>query len=57
MPWTDDPVRDAEAWAEAYLNGAPCCDRCGEMLEGHGYRIGGDLICPACLDKYYREEI
>ena len=29
----------------------------GALLEGHGYRIGGDLICPACLDKYYREEI
>lgn len=56
MPWTDDPVRDAERyWAE--LDREPVCDRCGETLEGHGYRIGGDLICPACLDKYYREEI
>lgn len=56
MLWTDDPVRDAERHC-AELDRVPCCDRCGEMLEGHGYRIGEDLICPACLDKYYREEI
>lgn len=57
MVWTDDPVGDAERWAEAYLNGEYTCDLCGELLGGHGYRIGETLICPACLDKYYREEI
>lgn len=58
MPWwSEDPVKDAELyWAELDSIG-PACTMCGETLEGHGYRIGGGLICPACLDKYYREEI
>ena len=56
MVWTDDPVGDAERWVEE-MDKAPHCALCGEELQGHGYRIGEELICPDCLDKYYREEI
>lgn len=56
MILTDDPVKDAERYWAA-LDHDPVCAMCGETLEDRGYRIGEDLICPACLDKYYREEI
>jgi len=56
MPtWTDDPVRDAEAYSD-YLEDEekdlPVCDRCGERItEDHYYQIDGDIWCPDCVDR------
>ena len=36
----------------------PECDYCGEKVSGdHYYFINDDVICPECLESYYRKDI
>jgi formylmethanofuran dehydrogenase subunit E len=43
---------------ERELQKLPKCDECMEHIQDdHYYVIGGEKICPACLDAYYRVEI
>lgn len=56
--WTDDPPRDAEAYAN-YLDELAeeechICDRCGEPIEDRCdsyYEIEGEIWCEDCIDK------
>lgn len=55
--WTDDPVRDAEAYAN-YLDEIEVekhtCDICGEEIEDRCdcyYEISGEIWCEDCVDK------
>ena len=54
--WTDDPVRDAEAYSD-YLDEEaeelPMCDIChSRIYEDHYYEYQGDIICPDCMDNF-----
>lgn len=56
--WTDDPVRDAESYAN-YLEeqadeNAHVCDICGERIEDRCesyYELAGEIWCEDCIDK------
>ena len=56
--WTDDPVRDAEAYAN-YLDelaeeNRHICDKCGEPIEDRCdcyFDIDGEIWCEDCIDK------
>ena len=54
MMWTDDPVKDADAYdaeCEARLKRRPVCDVCNEHIQDdHYYDIFGHIICPSCVD-------
>lgn len=58
MAWTDDPVRDFDAYDRECcrkISRYPKCDHCGEYIVSDGfYLIGSDNVCEECLDKYYR---
>lgn len=56
--WTDDPTRDAEAYAnyldELVEEECHICDRCGEPIEDRCdsyYEIEGEIWCEDCIDK------
>lgn len=56
--WTDDPVRDAEAYAnymeEVAEENRHICDKCGEPIEDRCdsyYEIEGEIWCEDCIDK------
>ena len=62
MFWmTDDPARDAERLAEAQdrqLEQRPVCSECGHHIQAdHYYDINGEVVCPECLENYYRKEV
>ena len=57
--WTDDPVRDAEAYSD-YLDERKeeeesiICDCCGKNISenfDHYYDMDGDYYCPDCIDN------
>lgn len=36
----------------------PLCDYCGEPVhDDHYYEINGDVICPDCMEEYFRKEL
>lgn len=57
MCWSDDPVRDfmrhdkkKEEWRES----RPICDHCKKHIQDeHFYDIGGEYVCPSCLEDHY----
>lgn len=43
---------------DAFLMSRPVCDWCNQHIqEDHYYRIDGEIVCPDCLDTYFRKEI
>lgn len=56
MIWTDDPVRDAETYAEEMedrISELPVCCECGEHIQDDCYYdIEGQIYCESCLDKH-----
>lgn len=56
--WSDDPVADFErhdAEQERELSKLPRCYECRHRIQSEEcYDIGGNLICPGCLDKHYK---
>ena len=58
MPWTDDPIRDAErheAEQERQLQKLPICCECGEPIQtDECYEFDGELLCPDCLMGNHR---
>lgn len=56
--YSDDPVRDAERVMEAQerqMDHLPRCVHCGYPIQSeYLFRIGGDSVCPVCLEDYYR---
>lgn len=56
--WTDDPIRDAEAfqnYRDEPSEDDIYCDQCGENIsknEDHYFEICGDYYCPDCMDKH-----
>lgn len=45
--------RDAERW----LAKLPVCDYCEQHIQDdHYYEIDGEIICPDCLESYFRKE-
>ena len=61
MPFSDDPVRDAEQYyarQDRELERRPVCDECGHHIQAdHFYWNDGKRICPECLETYYRKEV
>ena len=59
MPWTDDPVRDAErheAEQERELQKLPRCSECGHRIQtDECYEFDGELICPGCLKDNHKK--
>lgn len=55
MMWTDDPVKDAERYAqeqEEELKNRPVCCECGEHIEeDFYYQVAGEIYCDSCIDK------
>ena len=46
--------REAERW----LARRPVCDYCEEHIQdGHYFYINSEVICPDCMDSYFRKEI
>jgi hypothetical protein len=36
----------------------PWCDICNQPVRGdHYYLINGDVICPDCMEEYFRKEL
>ena len=46
--------REQQRWLER----RPKCDICGEHIQDeYCYMIGGETVCPECLENDYRVEI
>lgn len=60
MPYSDDPLRDFDAWdaeQSAKLRKLPVCDVCDNSIQHkYYYEIYGEIICPTCLEFYFRKE-
>ena len=58
MAWTDDPVRDFDAYdreCQESLEKLPKCDHCGKYItDEFFYDIDGEYVCEECLDKLYK---
>ena len=56
--WTDDPVRDAESYAnycEDRIKDLPVCSDCeGPIQDDYYYELGDTVICQKCME-YYRK--
>ena len=56
--WSDNPVRDAERYAEEQedrIYDLPVCSECGKHIqEDHYYTFGDECICPDCEKKHLR---
>ena len=47
-----------DAQQERWLQKRPICADCGEHIQDdHYYLIDDKIVCPDCLDSYYRREI
>ncbi len=59
MPYTDDPVADAEAFIEKLereLEKLPLCDYCGERIdEDYYFDIDGEFYHEKCLCDQFRK--
>ena len=45
--------REQEIW----LAKLPVCDYCEQHIQDdHYYEIDGEIICPDCLESYFRKE-
>lgn len=45
--------REQERW----LAKLPVCDYCEQHIQDdHYYEIDGEIICPDCLESYFRKE-
>ena len=51
---SDDPDNDFARWDEdrqRWLRSRPICHECLEPIqEEYGYKIGGEWLCPDCLE-------
>lgn len=56
MMWTDDPVRDAESYAEEQedrIYDLPVCSECGKHIDDdHYYEVAGEIYCADCIDQH-----
>ena len=56
--YSDDPVRDAERYAEAMdrrLECLPVCSICDDAVQDdYCYQIQGEVVCPRCMRIHYR---
>lgn len=56
--YTDDPVRDAERYAEAMdrdMESLPVCSICDNTVrDGYYYNINDKVVCSDCLAHHYR---
>ena len=61
MPYTDDPVKDYEQYDKEQakrLEKLPVCDCCCDHIQDdHYYQTECEILCPHCLETYYRREI
>lgn len=59
MSWTDDPIRDAETFAndaDRWLEARPVCCQCGEHIQDEdAYEICGDMYCDDCAHDWLQE--
>ena len=59
MFWSDDPVRDAEAYEAEIVRAEeklPKCGRCKKPIQSEEcYAIDDMLVCPSCLEKHYQK--
>jgi formylmethanofuran dehydrogenase subunit E len=56
--YTDDPIADFDrhdAEQTRQLNRLPECAECGQKIQDEiCYEINGELICPDCLEMYFK---
>ena len=61
MPYTDDPIADFnrhDAEQAKQLEKRPVCSCCCDHIQDdHYYQTEGEILCPDCLETYYRVEI
>lgn len=49
---------EREREQESWLAKRPVCDYCGEHIQDdHIYLINDEVICPDCMDSYFRKEV
>lgn len=61
MSYTNDPVADFDAWdteQNKRLEQLPVCCYCTEHIQqDHYFLINDEVICPDCMDSYFRKEV
>lgn len=61
MPYTDYPVADFASYdrqQQDKLAELPVCDCCQDPIQDEFYfEIHSEVICPVCMDQYYRKEV
>lgn len=59
MPWTNDPVEDANRYfdeRERQMEKLPTCGCCGNRVTDETYYdIDGEILCEECLNDKYRK--
>ena len=57
---TGDPLADfnrREREKQMWLETLPECDKCGYPIqEDHYFEVEGTIICPHCMEAYYKRE-
>lgn len=61
LVFTNDPVADYERYSEHQekaLKIRPLCSHCDEHIQDEFcYVINGEVICEACMDRFYRKDV
>lgn len=57
IPDVYDQWEEHDRSKERRLAQRPKCDCCDHHIQhDHWYEINGDIICPDCMESYYRKE-
>lgn len=61
MPFEGDTDEALKKWAEKKYESLPKCDRCGDLIEGNGYKLSDDpdfTFCQEyCAEEWHREQL
>ena len=61
MMYTDNPIRDAEAYTqrqEAWLNRRPICCECGDHIQDDTlFLIADKIYCEKCMRREFERDI
>ena len=58
VPDNLDQFHKWDAEQTRQLEQRPMCDYCEEHVQsGHYYLINDEIICPDCMDSYFRKEV
>ena len=58
IEFTDDPVRDYDAWVrqeEKRMEAYPICDECGyRIVDDYVWKVGRETFCQECAERLFR---